>query len=337
MASFPNTNSNSNLVLPSSSIVRTCYNCGDPGHFVRCFPHPRPANPSSVIVQSDSPLLTLATSSVSGGSSTFSNGSTSQFGRGFGWNQAKQRLDLLEHIVAEIKIRHDSEVERERSVKDEEEKRRKEKEEERRASEKKDREEFRKLLTDSMNARLDGVVELLRGKGSSCEVEALRKDIERLGKKLVEGATSSSAARCSEGDGLLAQLLAEQERMRSQLEEAMATKRRLEGVEKDMKEVIKARDEARADAEKWQEEANRPGKRGCIALNTPAAKVVTRPPRSSPRKSPVASVDLRRVADMHRMEVETIQGIRTREFNTRREAEQELEKARAKIVLLEKE
>ncbi|GBG80020.1 hypothetical protein CBR_g30281 [Chara braunii] len=256
-----------------------------------------------------------------------------------GWSRTKQRLDVLEHTVVEMKIRYDSEVEREKNLREEEEKTKKEKEEEeRRALEKKDREDFRKQLTDSMNSRLDGVVDLLRGKGNSNEVEALCKDIEKLEKKQVaEASTSFVLGRNFDNDGVLAQVLAEQERMKVQLEDALTAKRRLVDLEKETKEVIQARDEARVDVEKWQEEALRPGKRGCISLTTPTTKTLSRPFRPSPRKSSAVSIDLRKIFDMHHLEVETIQDMRTREFNARREGKQELERARTRIAQLEKE
>ncbi|GBG80431.1 hypothetical protein CBR_g30896 [Chara braunii] len=326
--------------MPYSSIVRTCYNCGDPGHFVKWCPHPKPANPQSAIVPSHVPLLTLASNSVSNPNVVASTSATGQFPRGFGRGQTKQGMDYLEHTLAEIKIRHESEIEKEKNLKAEEEKNARETaEEERREAEKGDREEFRKQLTDSMNIRLDGVVDLLRSKGGSSEVEALRREVERLGGRNVPvvALTSSTQATIHDNDGLLAKMMAEQERMKNQLEQALQAKQCLEVIEKEMNEVIRARDEDRADAEKWQQEALCPGKRGCINLTTPAAKTLFRPSTSTPLKSPVASVDLKRISDMHRLKVETIQEMRIRDFNARREAEQDLEKAKEKIAQLEHE
>ncbi|GBG78172.1 hypothetical protein CBR_g26205 [Chara braunii] len=226
-------------------------------------------------------------------------------------------------------------------MKAEEEKAKKDKkDEERRESERKDREAFRKQLTDSMNSRLDGVVELLRNKGSSNEVEAFRKEVEKLSGRNIPAVASTSSVHgmCQDTNGLLAKMLADQERMKSQLEEALLAKRRLELVEKEMNEVIRARDEAKADAEKWQQEALHPGKRGCITLTTPATKTTARASTSTPMKtlkSPVASVDLKKISDLHRLEVETIQEMRFREF--KREAEHDLEKAKEKIAQLERE
>ncbi|GBG90302.1 hypothetical protein CBR_g50551 [Chara braunii] len=148
---------------------------------------------------------------------------------------------------------------------------------------------------------------------------------------------SSVQGTVHDDDSVLAKLLAEQKRMKSQLDEALMAKRRLELVEKEMHDVIRARDEALADAEKWQQEALRPRKRGCIALNTAIAKTTSSPSTSTPLKSPVMSVDLKKISDMHRLEVETIEEMRIREFNARREAEQDLEKVKEKIARMERE
>ncbi|GBG81218.1 hypothetical protein CBR_g31890 [Chara braunii] len=126
-------------------------------------------------------------------------------------------------------------------------------------------------------------------------------------------------------------MLAEQEKMRVQLEEAVSTRQRLEQIEKEMREVNMARDDAKAEAERWQQEALRPGnKRGCISLTTPASRTSVRPPAGTLGKSP-AIIDYKSMVEMHRMEVETI------EVNARRKAEQELERMKEKMLSMEKQ
>ncbi|GBG89665.1 hypothetical protein CBR_g49518 [Chara braunii] len=224
--------------VPNSTIVRTCYNCGDPGHFIRWFPHPKPANPHSALIPTQQPLPTLLYASSSNNDAIAINSGAGQFSRGSGWNQAKQRLDYLEHIIAET---HDAEVEKEKNMKAEEEKALKEKaDEERREAERKEREDFRKSLTDSMNTRLNGVVDVLHNKGNNNEVEALRKEVEKLGGKARQGGASTSFVQGTvhDNDSVLAKLLAKQERMNSQLDEALMAKWRLKLVEKEMHEDL---------------------------------------------------------------------------------------------------
>ncbi|GBG79683.1 hypothetical protein CBR_g29948 [Chara braunii] len=181
---------------------------------------------------------------------------TSNYAKGNGWHQARQRLEYLESTVAAIKVRHDAEIEREKNKQAEDDRIKKEKEdEERRAKEKLEREELNKSMMDNMNKRLVDIVCLaLSGKrldeiDLSHRAEALRVTV--------------LIAKTQTNDDVLAKLMAEQERMKVQLDEAAAARRRLEKMEQEIQILRQSRDDAKVEAEAWRQEAIRPGsKRG---------------------------------------------------------------------------
>ncbi|GBG66677.1 hypothetical protein CBR_g66812 [Chara braunii] len=240
-----------------------------------------------------------------------------------------------------MKIRHDAEIEKEKNRAAEEEKAKKEKEyEQRRQQEKKNQDDFRKELTDSVQQQLADVVELVQGKNQGAktdeEVEALKKEIERLN-NCKSTASTSKAQLHENNDGLIAKMFAEQERMKLLLEDALTSKKRLELIEQEMKNVKATIDEARAEADRWQEEALRPGnKQGCVAHNTPVPRTSTRPQANTPGPTP-AVADYKNMMEMHRMEVEAVKEMRASEVNARKEAEQELDIVKAKVQALERE
>ncbi|GBG92223.1 hypothetical protein CBR_g54766 [Chara braunii] len=247
-----------------------------------------------------------------------------------GWYQARQRLEYLEGTVAAIKIRYDADVEREKTKQAEDEKAKKDQEDdERRAKDRKEREDFQRQLTESMNSKLDAVCLALSGKKLE-DMHAPRKEAVPPG-----GAVHTSVSH--NNDDILARLMTDQERMKIQLDEALAARRRMETLEKEMTTIRLARDEARAEAEAWRQEAIRPGsKRGCIALSTPTSQATTLP-RQTPAKAPTVRVEYKDLKHMHQLKVDTLQEMRLRELNTRREAEQELELANERIAQLEAE
>ncbi|GBG63683.1 hypothetical protein CBR_g38995 [Chara braunii] len=321
-------------VPTSSTIVRTCYNCSDPGHFVRWCPHPRVSQPNHVIVSVETPLVTTlasapSTSVVSNSASTHQGGGSYQ--KGSGWYQAQQRLEYLENTVALIKIRHDTDVEREKNRLAEEEKAVKMKEEEeRRALEKKEREETNKALVDSLNCRLDSVCLALSSKRLE-EVEALHKsDPVRITTPSI-----STMNRGQASDDVFAKLMAEQERMKTQIEDSLAAKSRLEKLERELEVIRQARDDAIVDAEVWRQEATRPGsKRGCVNLSTPSVHATVEPCRT-PAKVASVRVDYKELKQFHNMEVEKIKEMRLIELNGPERPNEKLEKTRLRIVQLE--
>ncbi|GBG81076.1 hypothetical protein CBR_g31634 [Chara braunii] len=181
-------------------------------------------------------------------------------------------------------------------------------------------------MMDNMKKRLDTVCLALFGKRLD-EIEVLHKsEVSRVTVPIVKAQT---------GDNVLAKVMAEQERMKVQLEEAATAKRRLEKIEKEMEILRQARDEAKIEAEAWRQEAIRPGsKRGCVALSTPSAQA-TMLPRFTPTKTPAARVDYKELKELHQMEVDKLKELRLLELNGRREAEQEQEFAKQKIVEME--
>ncbi|GBG66272.1 hypothetical protein CBR_g57870 [Chara braunii] len=220
------------------------------------------------------------------------------------WHQARQRLEYLEATVASIKVRHDAEIEGEKNKIAEEDRIKKEKEnEERRAQEKLEREELNKRMMDNMNKRLDSVCLALFA--ASCVAET--------------PCTTAPTVKTHGNDELLAKLMADQEKMKVQLDEAAAARKRLEKIEQEISCLRQARDDVKVEAEAWRQEALRPGsERGCVALSTPSVQATVLP-RCTPTKTPTVRVDYKELKQLHQMEVDKLKELRLLELNGRRE------------------
>ncbi|GBG65150.1 hypothetical protein CBR_g49512 [Chara braunii] len=285
-------------------------------------------------------MLTLLSNSNTAISlpSTFNAIATGQY-RNNEWYEAKQRLILLENTVAEIKLRHDVEVEREKNKKDEEEKKKREFEDkERREQDRKEREDMHKRMMDDMNTKWEKVCgkmseKQVESKGQT-EIEILQKEIEKLkGRMNVAASSTATNKATAEGDEVVRQLLREQENMKARLEESLASQKRLESLEAEMTLMRTMRDEALQEVETWKNEALRPGnKRGCAAV-TPSS-VARTPSKTNP--------DYAGLVHRHTIKVEKLKDLWILDFNARQEKEQENEKLKsamdeARRVALEKE
>ncbi|GBG67430.1 hypothetical protein CBR_g565 [Chara braunii] len=241
--------------------------------------------------------------------------------RSNGWYEARQRLIILENTVAEIKIRHDAEVEKVKSKRDEEEKKKRDDDEkERREQDRKEREEMHRQMMEDMNKKWEKICEKMDEKKG----DSRKKEIDRLRSFANNAVASTSSTKATiEGEELIRQLLREQEAMKKKLEESIAAQKRLEILENEMTLMRTMRDEALKEVETWKNEALRPGnKRGCAAV-TPTTVARTRN-----RATPEPTTGLAGIVHRHNLELEALKNLRIVDFNARREKEPENDQLR---------
>ncbi|GBG93112.1 hypothetical protein CBR_g59122 [Chara braunii] len=238
-----------------------------------------------------------------------------------------------------MKICHDAEIERERVKKEEEERLKSElAEEQRKLQEKKDREVFHAQISDAMNSKLDLVCVLMEKKekdSDSEEVAKLKAQMEELRRGQSKGSTSTVVVKGrSSNNDLVEQLLREQEELKKRLANITwsISDQRVTTLEKELAMAQKSHDEALVAADTWKKEALRPGnKHGNVVLPTPVSQPpvrtrVTPLPVSPSGALRKAAEDYRELIIRHQEEVEALKGLRARDMNDRRKAEQEAER-----------
>ncbi|GBG58604.1 hypothetical protein CBR_g5 [Chara braunii] len=259
----------SNLA-PSSSIVHTYYNCGQPGHLSRFCPlsDRRLVGTSSANVNNNSTTIVPAQGNAL---VTYPavGGQFGGYGHGYGGG-LKPHVETLKSTVAELKAHRDAELEREKHKKEEEDRiEREKKEEERRQEEKKEREELHTKINNNLAEQLKVVQEILEKNvvkdGEQDAVTKLRLEMEKLQKEQTNFGT------CSMSESELDRFRRDQE------EERACAERRFALMEEEIATLKKVNEEALESVETWKSEALRPGnKRGNIAV-TPTPMATTRP------------------------------------------------------------
>ncbi|GBG71256.1 hypothetical protein CBR_g8678 [Chara braunii] len=171
------------------------------------------------------------------------------------------------------------------------------------------------------------------------EVTSLKKEVEKLRLQASSSCNEirNGGGRSNRNDEVIARMMQEHEEMKAKVEQFAVTARRIQSLEEEIKSLKQMREDALKEGKDWRKEALRPGnKHGCVAM-TPDSKLRSHPPTVSAKSVAKPAGDPTEQAQLHRLEVVSLKELRLQELNRRREAEQELEKAKEVIARMEAE
>ncbi|GBG65465.1 hypothetical protein CBR_g51059 [Chara braunii] len=168
--------------------------------------------------------------------------------------------------------------------------------------------------------------------------EKKEREAFHAGQPKASASTAVVEGRSSDRD-LVEQLLPEQEELKKRLASVTISDQRVTTLEEELPIAHKSRDEALVAADTWKKEALRPGnKRGNVVLPTLVSQSsvrahVTPLPVSPSGALRKATEDYRELIIRHQEEVEALKGLRARDLNDRREAEEEAERLREALKM----
>ncbi|GBG79172.1 hypothetical protein CBR_g28888 [Chara braunii] len=318
---------------------RSCYNCGQRGH-TSCFcPHPdrrlQGGQSNSLAIVPAQPIPTFPPIINSQTNVGTAAPAYQSYSNGGGW--LGKRVSSLEEIVAEIKVKHDTDKAREQATREEEEnKKRLSEEEEKRARDKTERGEFQAQMNREVGLKLDKVYEAVNVKKneSNDELTKQKARIEELQQKHCVASTSTGVPKATVGGEEVIRLRREQIELREALNKRFAA----------LEEVIRALqrqcEDAEANAEVWKAEALRLGnKRGGVVIGVspvPHSRVRSRvTPAMTPNSTLKVDERLKGVVDRHQMEVNVLQDMRLKEVNARKQMEKEVEKMKEEMAKMQ--
>ncbi|GBG85006.1 hypothetical protein CBR_g39470 [Chara braunii] len=171
------------------------------------------------------------------------------------------------------------------------------------------------------------------------EVSSLKKEVKKLRLQARSSGVEikGGGVRSTGNDEAIACIMHEHEEMKAKVEQVAGTAGRIQLLEEEIKLLKQMREEALQEAQVWKKEALRPGnKRGCIAM-TPDSKLKSHLPTTPAKSIARPAGNPMELTQLHRLEVASLKELRLQELNRRREAEQELDKAKEAIARMEAE